>query len=241
MQAWYPPYTLENHMSLKEKSFLVTGGTGALGAAVVQRLLDAGASVHLTCIHEDERKASHVPSDAQIHVVDLACEDQVEELYSQIGGLYGSIHVAGGFSMGPIERISAEDFQVMMAMNALSCFLCCREAVKAMRTSGSEGRIVNVAARPALEPAGGMLAYTTSKAAVASMTECLAKEVIGEGILVNAVVPSIMDTPANRAGMPDADFSAWPSVDSVAHTIVGLASPCNQLTSGALVPVYGNV
>ena len=108
-----------------------------------------------------------------------------------------------------------------------------------MRSSGSEGRIVNVAARPALEPAGGMLAYTTSKAAVASITECLAKEVIQEGILVNAVVPSIMDTPANRAGMPDADFSSWPSVKFVADTIVGLASPSNQLTSGALVPVYG--
>ena len=73
------------------------------------------------------------------------------------------------------------------------------------------------------------------------MTECLAKEVIGDGILVNAVVPSIMDTPANRAGMPDADFASWPSVDSVAHAIVGLASPSNHLTSGALVPVYGRV
>jgi len=226
-------------MSLKEKSFLVTGGTGALGAAVVQRLLDAGASVHLTCIHEDERKASLIPPGADVHVVDLAREDEVEDLYRRIGALYGSIHVAGGFSMGPIEDMSADDFQAMMDMNALSCFLCCREAVKAMRNNDSGGRIVNVAARPALEPAGGMLAYTTSKAAVASITQCLAKEVIAKGILVNAVVPSIMDTPANRAGMPDADFSSWPSVDSVAHTIVGLASPCNELTTGALVPVYG--
>jgi NAD(P)-dependent dehydrogenase (short-subunit alcohol dehydrogenase family) len=131
----------------------------------------------------------------------------------------------------------------MMRLNAGTCFLCCREAVKAMRAAGRPaedgGRIVNVIARPAIEPTGGMLAYSTSKAAVASLTQCLAKEVVDDGILVNAVAPSIMDTPANRAAMPDADFDAWPKVEEVARTMVWLASPANALTTGTLVPVYG--
>ena len=108
-----------------------------------------------------------------------------------------------------------------------------------MRRDAGGGRLVNVGARPAVEPAGGMIAYTTSKAAVTSMTQCLAKELLEESILVNAVLPSIMDTPANRAAMPDADFDAWPSVEAVAETIAWLASPENTLTTGALVPVYG--
>ena len=84
-----------------------------------------------------------------------------------------------------------------------------------------------------------MIAYCTSKAAVASMTQCLAKELLAENILVNAVAPSIMDTPANRAAMPDADFDSWPKLDQVAGAIEGLASPRNALTSGAIIPVYG--
>jgi NAD(P)-dependent dehydrogenase (short-subunit alcohol dehydrogenase family) len=133
----------------------------------------------------------------------------------------------------------------MFDTNAVTCFLCCREAVKAMRKQGggggggAGGRIVNVSSRPALVPTGGMIAYTTAKAAVASITQCLAEEVKGDGILVNAIVPPTMDTPANRAAMPKADFSKWPKVEEVARTILFLASGENALTSGALVPVFG--
>jgi len=103
------------------------------------------------------------------------------------------------------------------------------------------GRIVNVAARPALIPelGAGMVAYTASKAAVAAITQSLAAEVAADGILVNAVVPSIMDTPANRKSMPDADHAKWPKVDEVAASIVFLASAENRVTRGALMPVYG--
>ena len=108
-----------------------------------------------------------------------------------------------------------------------------------MRSGGDGGCIVNVAARPALQPVGGMIAYTTAKAAVASLTQCLAEEVRGDGIRVNAILPSILDTPANRRAMPDADFDRWPKPAEVARTISFLASPDNRLTSGALVPVFG--
>jgi NAD(P)-dependent dehydrogenase (short-subunit alcohol dehydrogenase family) len=124
-------------------------------------------------------------------------------------------------------------------MNFVACYLCCRAAVKAMGNNG--GRIVNVAARPGLEWRGGagMTAYTASKAAVAAMTVALAEEVAKDGILVNAVAPSIMDTPANRQSMPKADCSAWPKVEEVAATILYLASPKNAVTRGGVVPVYG--
>jgi NAD(P)-dependent dehydrogenase (short-subunit alcohol dehydrogenase family) len=122
--------------------------------------------------------------------------------------------------------------------NLVSAFLCCRAAVNTM-TKG--GRIVNVAARPALEwrAGAGMAAYAASKAALAAMTVALSEEVAHDGILVNAVAPSIMDTPANRKAMPKADFDAWPKVDEVAATIAFLASPENAVTRGAVVPVYG--
>ena len=227
-------------MSLNDRSpVLVTGGTGALGTAVCRRLLSEGCTVHVTCFHESERDRFPLADQCTLHQADLSDEAAVTELYRRIGSLWGSIHVAGGFAMGPIEGMSLADFEAMFRMNTASAFLCCREAVRAMRHEGGGGRIVNVGARPAVEPVGGMLAYTTSKAAVTSLTQCLAKEVLEDSILVNAVLPSIMDTPANRAGMPDADFTAWPTVDEVAETIAWLASPENTLTTGALVPVYG--
>ncbi|MBT6897736.1 MAG: SDR family NAD(P)-dependent oxidoreductase, partial [Rhodobacteraceae bacterium] len=117
--------------------------------------------------------------------------------------------------------------------------LSCREAVRAMRRSEGQGRIVNVAARPALVPTAGMVSYTASKAAVASMTQSLGEELAAESIFVNAVVPSVMNTPANRAAMPDADHSLWPSVNDVAETMVFLLSPTNASTRGGLIPVYG--
>src|SRR5258706_406111 len=110
-----------------------------------------------------------------------------------------------------------------------------------MARTGAGGRIVNVATRPALEwrAGGGMVAYTASKAAGAALTVAMAEEVVKDGILVNAIAPSTMDTPANRKAMPKADHDAWTKVDEVAATILFLASPENRVTRGAVVPVYG--
>ena len=98
---------------------------------------------------------------------------------------------------------------------------------------------MNVGAKPAIDPTGGMVAYAASKAAVVSITQCLAEEVRDERIWVNAVIPSIMNTKVNREAMPDADHDRWPTVADVAHTVAFLASPHNHTTRGALVPVYG--
>ncbi len=211
-------------MDLEGRRIVVTGGAGGLGVAVVAALRAAGAAIEAPA-----RQA-----------LDLTDEEQVTRFYAALPDLWASVHLAGGFAMAPVVETSLVDFAGQMELNAVTCFLCCREAVRALRRGGGAGgRIVNVAARPALAPVGGMVAYSAAKAAVASITQSLAEEVKGEGILVNAVVPSIIDTPANRTAMPKADFSRWPKPEEIARTIAWLVSPRNALTSGALVPVYG--
>jgi NAD(P)-dependent dehydrogenase (short-subunit alcohol dehydrogenase family) len=170
--------------------------------------------------------------------IDLTDEAAVTRLYQGAGNVWASIHLAGGFAMSAVGATSKADLMKQVEMNFVTAFLCCRAALDVMRAGG---RIVNVAARPALEwrSGAGMAAYTASKAAVAALTVALAEEVAKSGILVNAVAPSIMDTPANRAAMPKADFAAWPKVEEVASTIVFLASPDNKVTRGGIVPVYG--
>jgi NAD(P)-dependent dehydrogenase (short-subunit alcohol dehydrogenase family) len=170
---------------------------------------------------------------------ELTSEADVARLYDGVTDLWASIHIAGGFAMGSVADTDNAGMMHMLNMNFVSCYLCCRAAVRSFGASG--GRIVNIAARPALEPrlGGGMAPYAASKAAVAAFTQSLAAEMAGRRILVNAVAPSIIDTPANRAAMPKADHAAWPTPEQIAATIAFLASPENQVTTGAVVPVSG--
>lgn len=220
------------------KQVVVTGGTGALGRSVVGALLAKGARVHIPVMNA--RELDGFPFLEQVTTqqgVDLRNDQSCATFYGGIeGALYASIHLAGGFSMAPFTDTSMADYEKLVGLNVTTCFLSCREALKRMT---GEGRIVNVAAKPALVPTGGLVAYAATKAAVAGLTLALAEEVSPRGIWVNAVVPSIMNTPANVASMPDADHSAWPTTDDVAATITFLASPQNRVTRGALVPVYG--
>jgi len=230
---------------------VVTGGTGALGSAVVAALRAAGAVCHVTNMVAAELEHYPHRNDPGVHVttgLDLADEAAVRRFYSRLPPLWASIHLAGGFAMSPVGDTSAVDFADQFQMNALSAFLCSAAAIRAIRTrtepgSGGAkgGRIVNVAARPALEPrlGSGMVAYTTAKAAVAALTQAIAQETSGEEIWVNAVAPSVLDTPANRVAMPDADFSSWVAPSAVAEVIAFLASPDNRVTRGAIIPVYG--
>src|SRR5262245_51695290 len=226
------------------RDVVVTGATGELGEAVARRLLAAGATVHVPARDPVKAREKYRTAGDRVRVgmvSDLADESAVAAYYAGLPPLWGSIHAAGGFAMSRIDGTPAGELEKLLHMNAVSAFLCCREAVKAMRGRG--GRIVNVAAQPGVEPrrGGGMVAYAASKAAVAALTLALAEEVAGEGIFVNAVVPSIMDTEANRRAMPQADHARWPKLDEVAATIVFLASPENTATRAALVPVYGRL
>lgn len=229
-------------MDFRDRHIAVSGGAGALGGAVVEVLLGAGAVCHVACFDEAEARRFRLRDQAGVRLTvtgSLADEAAVARLYQGIAPLWASIHIAGGFAAAPLRETSAAMLRQQIDTNFVSCALCCRAAVNAM--AGAGGRIVNVAARPALEwrSGAGMAAYTASKAAVAALTAALAEEVAKDGILVNAVAPSIMDTPANRQAMPKADYSQWPKVEEVAATIVFLASPDNRVTRGGIVPVYG--
>jgi NAD(P)-dependent dehydrogenase (short-subunit alcohol dehydrogenase family) len=223
---------------------VVTGGTGALGSAVVVRLLDEGATCHVPVNHDAAPSGFALSGHERVRIapnVDLTDAGAVDAFYAAIPGLWVSVHAAGGFAMAPIEKMEPGDFAAMMEINATTVFLCSRAAARVMLASKAGGRIVNVAARAALEPrkGAGMLAYTASKAAVAAMTVALAEELKAANVLVNAVAPSTLDTPANRAAMPKADFSKWVSLEAAAEAIVHLASPANLVASGAVVPIYG--
>src|SRR3984893_3048352 len=229
---------------------VVTGGTGALGRAVVGALRAANAVCHIPNLIAAELDGFPYATDAGVHIVrgiDVADEAAVKRFYDALPPLWASIHLAGGFAMAPIGETSAADFTAQFHMNALSCFLCSAAAVAAFRKrkiAGSGppgGGIVKVSARPAIEPrlGAGMTAYTAAKSAVAALTQSLAQELTDEQIWVNAVAPSIIDTPANQAAMPEADHSRWVSPADLAEVITFLASPDNRATRGAVIPVYG--
>jgi NAD(P)-dependent dehydrogenase (short-subunit alcohol dehydrogenase family) len=228
-------------MDLRDRHVVITGGAGALGTAVVAALLDAGAVCRVPCFNEAEAQRLGLRDHKNVTLVvtgSLTEEAAVARAYDGTGPLWASIHLAGGFAATPLRETPIAMLRQQIDMNFISCALCCRAAVNGMSDGG---RIVNVAARAALEwrTGAGMTAYTAGKAAVAAFTAALAEEVAKDGILVNAVAPSIMDTPANRHAMPNADFVQWPKVEEVAATILFLASPDNRVTRGAVVPVYG--
>ncbi|EJW10216.1 short-chain dehydrogenase/reductase family [Rhodovulum sp. PH10] len=230
-------------MEFHGRHVVVTGGTGALGTAVTAALVEAGAVCHLPVRSGPPKGfpfADH-PRVALYRGVDLVDAAAVGTFYDGLPGLWASLHLAGGFAFGCFRDAEDDTLAGQIAGNLGTCVLCCREALRTFHRSGAEGRIVNVAARPALEPraGAGMAIYAATKAAVAALTVALAEEVAKEDVLVNAVAPSIMDTPANRKDMPKADFPAWPKVEEVAATILFLASADNRVTRGAVVPVYG--
>ncbi len=212
-------------MTLHGRHVCVTGGTGALGGGVVEVLRARGATIHVP------------PAPPAGPALDQ--EDAAVAYFASLPPLWALVHLVGGFAMGGIAETSFATFEQQWRINTATCFLACREAVKSIRRAGGGGRIVNVAARPVLAPVANMVAYTSAKAGVAAITQALAAEVLGEGILVNAVVPSIIDTPANRAAMPAADHATWPTPAELAAAVAFLVTPENALTSGVLVPVYG--
>lgn len=219
-------------MSFEGEHVVITGGLGALGAAVVAELRRHGAICHVA----DQVVAKSDDDLVHVHAVDVTKEAEVQAFFAALPDLSASIHVVGGFAMAPLAETHQADFEKMIALNLTSCFLCCRAAAPKMPNGG---RIVNVASRNAVVPSAGTIAYATSKAGVAALTENLAVELRDQNILVNAVLPGMMNTPANRRDMPDADHDQWVPVDDVARHIAFLASSRNTAGSGGLIPIYG--
>lgn len=227
--------------SLAGRHVVVTGGAGALGQSIVARLIEAGATCHVPSRHAADGTVTG--QSEHLHIVpgiDLALQANVDRFYDTLPDLWASVHLAGGFAMAKLSDTTDTDFRRMFDINTLTTFLCCRAAVRSMRKTGRGGRIVNIAARAALEPRKGahMVAYATSKAGVVTLTQALAEELKGERILVNAIAPSTIDTPANRVAMPDADPTKWLAPQAVAEATLHLISPANMEISGAVLPLY---
>jgi NAD(P)-dependent dehydrogenase (short-subunit alcohol dehydrogenase family) len=219
---------------LEGRPVVVTGAAGALGGAVVEALAAAGAVLHLPV----RSRGPRLPAGAQAEVVegvDLTDEASVASFYASRPPLWASVHIAGGFAAAPLLSTSLAALRAQSDMNLTTAFLCCREAARNLRGRG--GRLVNVGARSALAPTGGAVAYTIAKAGVAAMTLALADELAADGIRVNAILPATIDTPANRAAMPEADAARWRKPTEIAATVAWLISPLNTATSGGLIPV----
>ena len=220
----------------------VTGGFGALGRAVGEVLARAGARVALI---DRAAAPSGVPSGVlALGDVDLgdaaAARAAVDRSAAALGGLYGLVNVAGGFRWETIEGGSIDTWDRLFAINVRTAVLASQAALPHLLQAG-RGRIVNVGALAAGQAGLGMGAYAASKAGVARLTEAMAEEFKDRGITVNAVLPSILDTPANRADMPDADASRWVQPQALARVVLFLLSEDSAPITGALIPVKGRV
>lgn len=229
------------------KVAIVTGAAGNLGAAVCDLLARRGARIAMLDLNQEAlavgRSALPAGTDAETFPTDLTDADAVARTIVAVRQRFGGIdilaNVAGGFSMGPaLEDTPDQTWNLMMDLNARSVFNMCRAVVPSMREAG-QGRVVNVSARAALSGKGHMGPYCASKAAVISLTEALAAETKHAGITVNCILPGTVDTPQNRAAMPDQDHATWVPPAALADVILFLASDAARCVTGAAIPVYG--
>ena len=234
---------------MDEKRFaIVTGGTGALGTVVTEALLREGYQVAVPYtsdrnIEPFERQIGSLKAQVTLVRADLTVEADVQNFVQTTLDKFGQIDVLvntiGGFVGGiPVAEMAEERWDCMMDLNLKSIFLCCKAVLPHM-TERRYGKIVNTSARAGLSGSAGLGAYSVSKNGVRILTESIAEEVKDLGINVNSLLVSIIDTPANRAGMPDEDHSRWVSPDDIAKVILFLISDAAAIINGAAIPVYG--
>ena len=225
---------------MSQRVVAITGGYGALGRAVVEAAQARGLSVAV--IGRTPPRAPN-PDVFEINGVDLTDPAQaktaIEAVVAHYGHLDALLNIAGGFVWSPVEG-DGDEFDRMHALNVKTTLNASRAALPHLKAS-SDGRIVNIGANGAIKAGHGMGAYAASKAGVHRLTEALAEELKSTPVTVNAVLPSIIDTAANRADMPDADPSKWVAPADLAAVILFLASPEARAVTGALIPVMGKV
>jgi NAD(P)-dependent dehydrogenase (short-subunit alcohol dehydrogenase family) len=230
---------------MAERHVLVTGGTGGLGGAVTRAFLGAGAHVVVPVFRAEEGEAlvaslePHARSRLVLNAADLRDEPSVIALIEAMPELHAVVHLVGGFAMGPIEACTVETAQEQLELNVMAAFLVIKHAVARMRREG-HGRIVTIGSRSGVEPAAQQAIYSASKAALVALTKAVAAETRGTDITANCVLPSVIDTPANRAAMGDANAATWVKPESLAEVVVFLASEAARDVRGAAVPVYGS-
>lgn len=225
------------------KTVVITGAEGALGRKVVASFADAGWKVFATyhrSLHADiqhEKRAEWVQMDVSDSASVKQAVADVKEQAGQIGAL---IHCAGGFRFAQVEKTSDADLDFLFDVNLKSAFLLLRELLPGMKEAGF-GRIVLVSSRATSSPPAGMSAYAASKAGLNALVASVAEEVKSSGININAVMPTVIDTPANREAMPKADFSQWVSPEALAKIVLSLCEELGDPVNGALIPVAGRL
>jgi NAD(P)-dependent dehydrogenase (short-subunit alcohol dehydrogenase family) len=229
------------------KSVLVAGGTGGLGRAVSLAFLRSGAQVFVTYHLRAEfdslkQEAGSLAVRLSGHEVDVTDEAAVGALVTNLGAarIDALVNAVGGYAGGaPLWEADGKALERMLALNLRSGYLLARAVVPVMRKQ-AHGAIVNIVAKAAIDPPAGAAAYAASKAAALALLESLAADLKGSGVRVNSVLPSIIDTEANRKAMPNADFSKWPKPDDIARVILFLCSDDAKVIHGAAIPVYGD-
>ncbi len=236
-------------VSFTGKVALVAGGTGGLGHAVSLAFLAAGAAAVVSYRSEEEFAALKKAAGAQTsslegHRVDVTDESAVGKLVDGILGSHGHLDVVvntvGGYAGGiKLWELETKTFEQMLALNLRSGYALSRAAIVPMLKQ-KHGSIVNVAAKAAVDHGAGAAAYAASKAAAVAMMDSLAADVKGSGVRVNSILPSIIDTEANRKAMPGSDFAQWPKPEDIAKVILFLCSDDARVVHGAAIPVYGD-
>src|SRR3954449_2417495 len=223
-----------------DRTVIVTGGTGGLGAAVTHALLEGGwrGVVPWDAEHELERVREHDRLDlVQADLTDPASAANVVATAGE--GLGALVNLVGGFAMGGrVHETPVEEFEAQLRLNLRPAYLMCAAALPALLGAGG-GAIVCVSSRAAVQPFAGAAGYITAKAAVLAFVDALHEEYRDDHIRSNAILPSTIDTPANRKAMPDADFEKWVKPEEIASVIAILCSDDAHVTSGGHVPVYG--
>jgi NAD(P)-dependent dehydrogenase (short-subunit alcohol dehydrogenase family) len=219
------------------RKIVITGAAGALGRVVAERFIRAGDSV--TAIHAPGSTPPSIEG-AQWAAVDLSDRDSTRAFFASRADTDAVVHCAGGFRWSRIEDTGAEDFRFLASANFESSFQVAAAAVPAMRKR-KDGVLLFISSIATLKPAAGMSAYAATKAAVNAMVTTLAEELKADGVRVNALLPSMIDTPANRKDMPDGDPSQWVAPADLAELLYDLTLPKSRSVTGALIPVTGKL
>jgi NAD(P)-dependent dehydrogenase (short-subunit alcohol dehydrogenase family) len=243
---FHPATKIEWHAdgSTMQRTAIITGGTGGLGFAVVARLLDGGWRVVVPWVFEQELERVTERPGLELIEADLFDADAVARVVQAAGSapeapLRGVVNLVGGFAMGPrVHETPIEDFERQFRLNVRPTYLMVQATAPLLLQHGG-GSIVCVGTRAAVQPFSGAAGYIASKAAVIAFAQAVAAEYKNDGIRCNAILPSVIDTPANRASMPKADHDRWVTPAQIAGVIAFLLSDDSAPTSGAAIPVYG--